>query len=281
MHDSYLFLTPILTLLVVALVGFVGCDAVFGLQHVPDPVVPPANLAGVPGDGKVDLTWDAAPKADKYTVKRGLTSGSYTDAHDVGTNTSYTDPMLTNGTTYYYVVTATVSSSESSPSNEVSAVPGLYGVMTNFIASKTLGTPRNFNGQMGMGFTVAGKNLQVVRLGRAFVPGNSGIHKVRIIDAATKQEIASADVNVAGGVSGQFAYADVTPSIILNAGANYYVLSDESSTGDQFFDADTSVTTTAAASREFAVYGDFAGNYTEAPVNNHAYGPLDFVYIEQ
>jgi hypothetical protein len=59
------------------------------------------------------------------------------------------------------------------------------------------------------------------------------------------------------------------------------VLSDETSTGDQFFDADTSVTTTAAASREFAVYGDFAGNYPEAPINNHAYGPLDFVYIEQ
>ena len=280
MHDSYLFLTPILTLLVVALVGFVGCDAVFGLQHVPDPVVPPANLAGVPGDGKVDLTWDAAPKADKYTVKRGLTSGSYTDAHDVGTNTSYTDTMLTNGTTYYYVVTATVSSSESSPSNEVSAVPGLYGVMTKFIASKTLGTPRNFDAQMGMGFTVAGRNLQVVQVGRAFVPGNSGIHTVRIIDAATKQEIGSADVNVAGGVAGQFVYADVTPSVILNAGANYYVLSDETSAGDQFYDADTSVTTTAAASREFAVYGG-SGNYVEAPVNNHAYGPVDFVYIEQ
>jgi len=37
MRDSYLLLTPILVLGVLGLVRFVGCDLLFGLQHIPDP----------------------------------------------------------------------------------------------------------------------------------------------------------------------------------------------------------------------------------------------------
>ena len=282
MHDTYLLLTPVLTLIVVALVGFVGCDALFGLQHVDDPVQPPANLNAVPGDMKVDLSWDASPSSpDTYLVHRGSTSGTYTESHDAGNNLSYQDAGLTNGTTYYYAVTAKKGSHESTNSNEVQAVPGLYGVMTAFIASKTPGMLRNFQSWLGMGFTLAGKNLQVVKVGRAFAPGNTGVHKLHLIDAATKQEIAAVDVNVAGGTQGEFVYADVIPSVILNANSSYYLLSEETTTGDQFYDADTSVTTTAAASREFAVYSDGMGNFTEAPITNHAYGPVDFIYIEQ
>lgn len=281
MHDFYLLLTPVLTFLVVALVGFVGCDALFGLDHVDDPVPSPKNLTAAPGDGRVDLVWEPATGSpDSYVVKVGTSPGSHPDAHDVGMTTAYTETNLTNGTTYYFVVTAKKGGNESSSSNEASAVPGLYGVMTPLIASKTLGTLRNFTAWLGMGFVVAGKNLQVVKVGRAFAPGNSGVHRLYLIDAATKQEIAAVDVSVAGGTPGEFVYADVMPSVILNAGASYYLLSDEVDTGDQFYDADTRVTTTAAVSREFAVYGG-NGNYTEAPVDNFAYGPVDLIYIEQ
>ena len=37
MRDPYLLFTPILVLGVLGLVRFVGCDILFGLQHVPDP----------------------------------------------------------------------------------------------------------------------------------------------------------------------------------------------------------------------------------------------------
>ena len=52
-------------------------------------------------------------------------------------------------------------------------------------------------------------------------------------------------------------------------------------TGDEFFDAANSVITTEnVVSREFAAFGDFAGNYQESPVNNQAYGPVDIVYVD-
>lgn len=280
MHDSYLFLTPVLTLLVVALVGFVGCDALFGLQHIPDPVVPPANLSGVAGDRKVDLTWDAAPKADKYTVKRGLTSGDYTESHDVGTNTSYTDAMLTNGTTYYYVVTATVGNTESANSNEVSPTPGT-GLLSRLIVSKTLGRARNdFSGVAGIGFTVAGAPLVVQTLGRYVVPGSTGSHTLKLVDAATRADVPGGAVTLdlsTVSASGDFAYASLLTPITLNAGADYFLVSSESLGGDQYYDSNI-VVASAVVSRLYPVYGDNAGNYTVAPDPGIAYGPVDLEY---
>ena len=66
-----------------------------------------------------------ASGATSYTVKRSLTTGGpYTDFTQSGiTGTSYIDTGLTNGTTYYYVVTASNASGESGNSNQASATP--------------------------------------------------------------------------------------------------------------------------------------------------------------
>jgi len=63
--------------------------------------------------------------AGSYRVKRATTSGGpYTTIASPFT-TSYTDSGLTNGTTYYYVISAVNSAGESPDSSQVSATPQL------------------------------------------------------------------------------------------------------------------------------------------------------------
>jgi alpha-N-arabinofuranosidase len=89
------------------------------------PVAPaaPAGLTAMSGDGSVALNWSAAATATNYFVKRSTTSGSGYSA--VATNTSlvFTNAGLSNGTLYYYVVSALNGAGESTNSTPVSARP--------------------------------------------------------------------------------------------------------------------------------------------------------------
>jgi hypothetical protein len=71
----------------------------------------------------VTLAWDAPggdSEIDGYRVHYGVASGSYTDTLEVGVATKATVTGLSDGTTYYFVVTAYNSVGESAPSNEAS-----------------------------------------------------------------------------------------------------------------------------------------------------------------
>jgi fibronectin type 3 domain-containing protein len=73
-------------------------------------------------NGKALLSWNGVAN-ESFTVKRSLVNGGpYTTIANV-TTTSFTDVGLTNGTTYYYVVTAVTPTGESAPSNQAFAVP--------------------------------------------------------------------------------------------------------------------------------------------------------------
>jgi choice-of-anchor B domain-containing protein len=91
-----------------------------------DPIAPPGAPSGfsaAPGNGQVALTWSAASGASGYKVQRGTTSGGpYTTVKDNIVGTTFTDTGLTNGTAYFYVVTATNAEGVSN-SIEVSATP--------------------------------------------------------------------------------------------------------------------------------------------------------------
>ncbi len=90
----------------------------------PTPPAAPANLTAVAGNAQISLSWSASSGATSYTIKRSTTSGGpYTNVATGITTTSYTNTGLTNGTTYYYVVTAVNSAGESSNSNQASATP--------------------------------------------------------------------------------------------------------------------------------------------------------------
>ena len=97
------------------------------------PQIPPNTPTGVfatPGDGRVSLGWSAAPGATSYNVKGSTTDGNYLIVTNV-TATSFVNTGLVNGTTYFFVVSATNSYGESSNSISVSATPAA-SYATNF-----------------------------------------------------------------------------------------------------------------------------------------------------
>ena len=80
------------------------------------------GLAATAGNAQVSLTWNASAGATGYYVKRSTTSGTESKiSTQPGTN--FTDTGLTNGTKYYYVVSAYNSYGEGANSAEVSATP--------------------------------------------------------------------------------------------------------------------------------------------------------------
>jgi fibronectin type 3 domain-containing protein len=89
----------------------------------PQPPQPPTGLTAMPGNNLVELNWNPSATAISYNVRGGTTSGGpYTETNNV-TTTSFVDTNVSNGTTYYYVVSAINIYGESSNSVEVNATP--------------------------------------------------------------------------------------------------------------------------------------------------------------
>src|SRR5262245_49819083 len=102
----------------------------------------PTNLMASPGNAQVSLSWNASSGASSYNVKRSTTSGGpYTTIGAGVTSTSFTNTGLTNGTTYFFVVSAVNSAGESGNSNQASATPIASSAGDIFVA--TNGTDSN------------------------------------------------------------------------------------------------------------------------------------------
>jgi fibronectin type 3 domain-containing protein len=90
------------------------------------PATPPAaptGLQATAGNSQVSLTWTASVGATSYHVKRSTISGGPYTQVAAPTTTSDTDSGLTNGTTYFYVVSALNAAGESANSSQASATP--------------------------------------------------------------------------------------------------------------------------------------------------------------
>jgi hypothetical protein len=83
----------------------------------------PTGLSAVAGDGRVTLSWNMASGATSYSVYRGTTSGSTSLLESGVTALTFVDTAVTNGTTYFYAVSAVNEAGESPRSQEVSATP--------------------------------------------------------------------------------------------------------------------------------------------------------------
>jgi subtilase family serine protease len=103
--------------------GPINFDAFVASQVVTTVPNAPTALAATRGNAQVSLTWTGRAGATSYNVKRGSASGGPYSTVGSPTGTSFTDSGLTNGTTYFYVVTAVNSVGESGNSNEASATP--------------------------------------------------------------------------------------------------------------------------------------------------------------
>ena len=84
----------------------------------------PAGLAATPGDALVTLSWNVSGGATSYNVLRSTTNGTgYSTVANGVASTGYGDSSVTNGTTYYYVVSASNAGGESAWSMQASARP--------------------------------------------------------------------------------------------------------------------------------------------------------------
>lgn len=103
----------------------------------PDPVTDLSASTSSDTDEAIELSWTySAGPVDGFSILRSTTPGGpYLTVGSTGL-TSFTDSGLTPGTTYYYVVVVVDGQSQSSNSNEASALPSNFFVAT----FDTLGT---------------------------------------------------------------------------------------------------------------------------------------------
>jgi hypothetical protein len=101
----------------------------------------PTGLSGVADNGQAALTWLSTSNATSYNVKRSLANGGpYSGVASV-TATNVTDTGLTNGVTYYYVVSALNPAGESANSAPLALLPRPPVSLTLTATNLTLSWP--------------------------------------------------------------------------------------------------------------------------------------------
>ena len=123
---------------------------VVAIKHVvaTAPPAAPVNVIATASNGQVALSWTGSANANSYNVYRATTPGGEgaTPVLTGITTTSINDTNLTNGTTYYYQITAVNSAGESPRAGEVNATP--------FLASPVLSVAV-VSGQIQLSFTAS------------------------------------------------------------------------------------------------------------------------------
>ncbi|HKR64916.1 MAG TPA: lamin tail domain-containing protein, partial [Thermoanaerobaculia bacterium] len=126
------------------------------------PTPAPVGLSGAVSSGKVALTWSPVGAATSYNVKRGTTPGGpYTTINSPVTN-SFNDTTVTNGTRYFYVVTAVGAAGESANSNETHAKPDVAEAL-GIVISQVYGAGGN------AGATLTNDFIEVFNRGNSVV----------------------------------------------------------------------------------------------------------------
>jgi hypothetical protein len=111
-------------------------------NNPPNPVptsapVAPAISSALAGDRQVLLLWQGVPLVTGYNIKRAnISGGPYTTLTNGVVGASFVDSSLSNGTTYYYILTAANEIGEGAPSPEASATP-VPSAGTTLVASRT------------------------------------------------------------------------------------------------------------------------------------------------
>jgi pectate disaccharide-lyase len=99
------------------------------------PPATPTGLNAMAGNAQVALNWSASASATSYNIKRATVSGGPYSTVGTAANTSFTNTSLTNGTTYFFVVSAVNSAGESGNSNQASATPSAPSGTTVILTS--------------------------------------------------------------------------------------------------------------------------------------------------
>jgi uncharacterized delta-60 repeat protein len=180
-----------------------------------EPPPSPINVVATAGNGEVTIQWDLVPRGDSYNIYWSTSANVTTSGTKItGATTPHTHTGLTNGTTYYYVVTAENIYGESAVSNEVSATPQ---------ASPPPSPPANVTATAGNGEAT---------ITWSAVTGATSYH----IYWSTSPNVSTSDTKIAGTTS---------PYIhtgLSNGTAYYYVVTAENSHGESAVSNEASTT---------------------------------------
>jgi len=165
----------------------------------------PSGLTATPGNAQIGLKWTAGPGASSYNIYRGVSPGgeASTPVQSGVTASSITDTGLTNGTTYYYQVSAVNALGTSVRSTEVSATPVAPHATFVGVDATTQGNWRDKYGVSG--FNVIGDTSTGnphYGTGIAVTPGahNSGIWAASSLSPTCLQPAASGSANRLAGI---------------------------------------------------------------------------------
>lgn len=117
------------------------------------------TISGSAGSQLASLSWNGVVGATTYNIYRGLSSSNLTLDQSGVANTSFNDTGLTNGTTYYYQVTAvTQSGVESAKSNMLNLAPVAPATISLPWQAADIGSPTlaGSSTTSGGAFTVSG-----------------------------------------------------------------------------------------------------------------------------
>jgi parallel beta-helix repeat protein len=227
----------------------------------------------------------------------GVTSVWYQlDGQNIGTATSSPYPVTVNTAQYAngsHTLTAfakdaanntnsasisiTISNTSSAP-----APPPSSGDQP-FVTAYTVGTTvtGGYTGWAGLRLRTGGSAVTVTALGRWKLSNNERTHTLKIVDAATGQNVpgATVEISLSTGASGQFIYGSLPSPVTLQANKLYYLVSSESvdhQKGDFFHDyINSRLTTTAVGSVEGGVFWD-GNRWQPLGTANQSIGPMSF-----
>ncbi|GEM_PF-168217 len=201
-----------------------ACNVSLPSLYLPATMPPPAptGLNATPGPNQVALSWNSSLGAVSYNVKRSQTNnGPYTTIAGQITSTTLLDTGVTNGTTYYYVVSAIDAGGGEGPNSaQVSAVPAFpagTAYWTNLVTSSAQNWNANANWTNSGVFpnSVAGSALINANIG-----GNQTINLNQSITVGTLtigDTDGSGSYTIAAGTGG---------TLNLNNGTNSCTLTD-------------------------------------------------------
>jgi glucuronoarabinoxylan endo-1,4-beta-xylanase len=108
--------------------------------------IAPTGATAAAGDAQVILAWSTVADATGYYANRATTAGGPYTRLPATLTATFTDTGLTNGTTYYYVITAYNSNGIGAKSTEVSATPLQPRPAASIDFAATRQTIRGFGG---------------------------------------------------------------------------------------------------------------------------------------
>jgi fibronectin type 3 domain-containing protein len=170
------------------------------------PPIKPAGIAATAGSGQVTVSWSASATATSYNVYYGTTAGVTTanGTKVAGATSPQLIGSLTNGTAYFFVVTAVNAGGESAVSSEKTATPATAPQVptspTGRVVTSTVA------GQMNVTWTAVtgATSYNVYFLQSATVPT-----KTQVL-AGPKQTSSVASATVTGLSSGSTYYVLIT-----------------------------------------------------------------------